>query len=298
MSITTETGPGIDALAVQKLPPDLVLMKMENEQIMTMAAARPRDHGKIKDEIVGQMTLYPSFAAEAVYTKPVGKDPDTHVMKFASGLSIRAAESLREAYGFNRVGTCIEPIPGSTRDEYRLTATFVDYQKGMVWQDSEIITPFYRTRGGNMVRMPDDRFFNVHAKARRSILVREVILRSVPAGLKSEVFEMANRLMDERLDDATIEKITKEFATIGVEKAMLEELIGRTTANWSKTDRKTILGIWQAIKDGETTIDEAFGREVVGGESVPNITKGDAIKAKLQAKMAKAEEGQQTLGDA
>jgi len=286
---------------MQRLPPDLVLMKIENETIMTMAASRPRDHKKIKEEIVAQLEAYPSFAAEAIYNKPVGRDPDTHEMKFAEGLSIRAAESIREAYGYNRVGTTLDPIPDSARDEYRLTATFVDYQKGMVWQDSEIVTPWYKSRQGKMVRMPDDRFFNVFVKARRSILVREVILRSVPAGLKSELFEMASRLMDEKLNDATVQKIMAEFGKINVTREMLEKMLGRTTANWSQTDKKTIAGLWQAIGDGETTVAEAFDvpapDESASTKEAPASQEPGAITADdLKANTPKAEPAKEKTG--
>ena len=51
---------------VAELPPHLALMKMENDTIQSLAAARPRDHESIKADLTSQMVAYPSFASEAV----------------------------------------------------------------------------------------------------------------------------------------------------------------------------------------------------------------------------------------
>ena len=283
---------------LQRLPPDLVLMKMENESIMAMAASRPRNHKKILAELKEQLDAYPTFAAGAIYEKPVGKD-DSGQMKTVRNLSIRAAESIREAYGFNRVSTTAEPIHGED-DRLRLTATFVDYQKGMVWSDTVIITPWYKSRGGSMVKMPEDRYLNVEVPRRRSILVREVILRSVPAGLKSELFELADRAMEEGLDDKTITRLVAEFGAMGVHLDALEAFAGHTTANWTKTDKKKLLGVWQAIQDNETTVAEAFGITVgsIPPKKVRDIVAADVTLADVMPPAKKVEPAPGIVGPA
>jgi hypothetical protein len=41
---------------------------------------------------------------------------------------------------------------------------------------------------------------------------------------------------------------------------MLEKLVGRPRSmGWMQNDRARLLNIWNAIKDGETSIDEVFG---------------------------------------
>lgn len=249
------TGNG--AQAVASLPADLAIMKLENENIMALAAARPRDHKKIVGEIVAQLDAYPSFAAEAVYAKPVGRTEAGEPI-YARGLSIRAAEAVAEAYGYCRVRVDTTIVDA---DHVKVEATFTDYQKGRIWQDASVVSRFYKTHGGKMARYNEDRFFGVVVRAECSRRIRECILRSVPPGLRSELMTMADRKVDELLDDNTIQKIIAQFSTKGVSLADLERHIGRTrTAGWTKDDRRGLLELWNAIADGHVTVREAFGK--------------------------------------
>jgi predicted Zn-ribbon and HTH transcriptional regulator len=231
---------------------------MENENISALAAAKPRDHAKIRSELAAQIDAYPSFVRTAIYTKPVGKD-DNGQMKYARGLSIRAAEAIAEAYGFCRIRADVSPIDDNT---VKVEATFSDYQKGRIWQDGGLLSKFYKDRHGRMQRVPDDRFFNVTVKAEVSKRVREVILRSVPPGLRSELAEMVEARIDDLLDDATVAKIVANFAGKGVTREMLEAHIGRTMkAGWTKEDRKNLIGLWNALEQEETTVAEIVGED-------------------------------------
>lgn len=241
---------------VAELPPHLALMKMENDTIQSLAAARPRDHESIKADLTSQMVAYPSFASEAVYSKPVGRDQGGS-MKYARGLSIRAAEAVAEAYGYCRVRSDVTPVDDDT---VRVEATFTDFQKGRIWSSAGLLSKFYRSRGGKMTRHADDRFYGLVVKAEESRRIREVILRSVPPGLRSELMEMAERQIDDLLDDTTVHKIVGQFSTKGVEEEVLEKFVGRTRqAGWTKQDRRDLLGVWNAIVDEEVTIDSVFG---------------------------------------
>lgn len=283
-----DSGPSMDlqVAAVKSLPADMAIMRMENENIMSLAAARPRDHAKIKNEIVAQLEAYPSFAAAAIYSKPVGRENDkctqcgselyrkngqraercfkcgsTDIeegkMKYARNLSVRAAEAIAEAYGYNRVRCDVIPVDNDT---VKVEATFTDYQKGRIWQAAAMVSKFFRKRNGQMERIPDDRFYNVVVKAEQSRCIREAITRSVPPGLRSELFDMAEKRLATLLDDPTVNKILAKFATRGVTLEQIEKRIGRTRAmGWTEQDRLDLLGVWNALEDGETTVAEAFG---------------------------------------
>lgn len=247
------------AEAIANLPRDLALVKIENDQIMAMAAARPRNYKRILDDLREQLESYPSFAEEAVYCKPVGKDKDGQ-MQFARGLSIRSAEAISEAYGYNRVSTTVDPV-AEEPDNRRITATFVDYQRGRVWQESVVLSPWYKTRYGKMKRHNEDRFLNVVVKAERSKVVREAILRCVPAGLKSELTEIAERAQSRVCTEEQAERLIEAWETKGLALEDLEAVIGKTRSNWSQGDRLRMAQLWNAVESGETSLDELRQRE-------------------------------------
>ena len=78
----------IDAAA--NLPRDLAVVKMENDQIFALAAARRRDMSAIGSSLPRCQT-FPQFADDAIY-EAVRQD-ESGKMKYARGLSVRAAEA-------------------------------------------------------------------------------------------------------------------------------------------------------------------------------------------------------------
>lgn len=276
-----DTAEERQAMAIAKLPQHLAVIKMENDNIQSLAAAHPRNYESVKRDLLAQLDAYPSFAAEAIYAKPVGKD-ESGRQKIARGLSIRAAEAIAEAYGFCRVRTDVTPVDDDT---VKVEATFVDYQKGRIWQDGGLVSKWYkggRAQGYKMIKHADDRFYGVVVKAEISRRVREVITRSVPPGLRAELFDMAERRMATLLTDDKVKKLVGSFAGIGVTQAMVEGYIGRTAAaGWTEEDRIDLLGLWNAIKEGETTVADAFGEHgyKAPGADAPKAAPAGPVKA-------------------
>jgi hypothetical protein len=247
-----------NSLTTQLQSSDVSLMKLENETIATLAAANPRDHESIKEEMRQQMESYPTFAESLIYSVPVGKDYNGQ-MKYARGLSIRAAEAVAEAYGYNRVRCEVDPIDDET---VKVTATFTDLQRGRVWQDVGLVSKFYKSRNGKMQKHNDERFYGLVVKAEMSKRVREVILRCVSSGLRSELQSMAERYMAKMLSGDGVSKIVDSFNRIGVDVQTLENYIGRPVgAGWTEDDRVTLLSIYNAIKDGQVTVALAFSEK-------------------------------------
>lgn len=236
--------------------PELLQLKMENETIMAECRLHPRDFDSIKADLLEQLQAFPELATDAIYHKPVGKDQNGNE-KFATGLSVRAAEALAEAYGYNRIRSDVSELDA---DKVKVEATFTDYQKGRVWQDAGILSKTYKDRYGKPARWNDDRFYNVVVKAEVSKRVREVIMRSVNTGLKAWFENECDKISAGLLDDKTINKILDQYASKSVTLEMLEGLVGRPRAmGWTQVDRQRLLGVWNAIRDGETSVAEAFG---------------------------------------
>jgi len=253
---------------------NMAMMKMENESIQSHAMAKPRDIKAIKDDIKEQIDHYPAFAEKMVYARPVGIDQKTGKQKIARGLSIRAAEALAEAYGFNRIRCEADDIDD---DKVRITATFTDLQRGRIWQDVGIVSKNYKSRYGKMERFDDHRFYSLVLKSEMSKRVREVILRCISAGLKEELRQLAEQYMAKMLSGEGVSKIVDRFAELNVDIPKLESYVGRPIGNgWTDDDRVTLLSTYNAIKDGVTTVKEVFGakKEVEeGGTSLEQALK-------------------------
>jgi len=245
------------AQAVASIPQGMAVIRMEMETMTALAAAHPRNLEAIKEDLAAVLQAFPLLAEEAVYNKPVGKDERTGQQKYARNLSIRAAEALAECYGFNSVSSDLETVDEST---VKITATFCDYQRGRIWRDATIVSKFYRARTGQMIKIADDRFYNVTVKAEKAKAIRETIIRSVNAGLKAWFWDQCEKIVDSMLDQGTVQKILGQFSTRGISQEQLERHLGKPlSAGWTKQDRKDLLGVWNALKDGETTVEEAFG---------------------------------------
>jgi hypothetical protein len=299
--MTTDlTAPNqVEALAA--MPRDLAIMRMENDSIMSLAAARPRDYEVIKKDLATQLAAFPVLATEAIYNKPVGRGedicqdcgsnnfPDKKTrktvsqcwkckspkvkpgeMKYAQGLSVRAAETLAECCGFNSIRCDVTPLDDTT---VKVNASYTDYQRGRTWHDGGIVSKMQKRKDGSMELINEDRFYNVVLKAEKSKYLREVIVRSLPAGLKAWFWEQCEKISEGLLDDKTVERIVGQFSAKNVTPEMLEELLGVTRAQgWNKAHRQTLLGLWNAIKDGETTVAEAFGLESGSPSKQPENT--------------------------
>lgn len=247
VAVPTETPEALET--IQAIPTNMALMKMQDDTIVALAKAMPRDYEKIRDDLMAQLDAYPSFSAEAIYSKPVGKKDGKQV--YATGPSIRMAEALAEAYGYNRVRCDVMPLPDG---KVLLEASFMDYQRGRVWQDSGIVTPWYRSASGAMTKMPEDRFYDLKVKAEKSKLIREVILRSIPPGLRADLVGAAEKKLETLLDDKAVDIIVAKFSKKNVSAEELEGHVGRSrAAGWTTEDRKNLLGLWNALEAGEVT---------------------------------------------
>lgn len=289
MATDLQTYPqsGSEISAVAQLPPDMMLLKMENESIMAVARTAPRDPMKIVAQLQQLIDAYPAAADEAIYSKPVGTvlevtcggcgiryevnkiEPDTccptcdskqigptrKVKKFAEGLSVRAAESIRSIYGYTRLATTTEQLADG---KVKLTGVLVDYGAGNVTSDERIVSPFYRARGGKMERTPEDRFLGVVVKAEKAKLRRDVILDNTPNIVKAMFRDACEKKLEQLMTPEEVEqKILPAFAKYGLTPDHLDKIIGHPhKLGWREEDRLALKKIYNALKNEETTVRE------------------------------------------
>lgn len=285
------------ANAIANLPKGLAVLKMQHDSVMAAAAAHPRNLVLIVKSLKDQLAAFPSFAGKAVYNKPVGREHNRcgkcgaefkdyrdrkckncqeinvelfkgHTLKegqvelkvgqmrHAEGLSIHAAEALIAEWGHCAI--TVEAIDVDLQNA-EITVSFVDLQNGQMRRQTKSVSKYITYRSGGQSKIDDDRFWNVVIPAKTSILLREVVLRSVPASVKEELFIAAKEAQEESLTNDQINQILETFAGKGVSQRHIEIYLGRPMERWTSADRGKLLGVWRALQDGETTIEELFG---------------------------------------
>ena len=292
--------------AAEQLPRDMMLLKMENESIMAAARIAPRQNEVVIKQLQSLLDAYPAAADEAIYCKPVGtvyltecakckhryelgfkeKDkpecpkcgrPDINwqrkVQKYAENLSIRAAETIRTLYGFNRLATVAEQLPDG---KVRITGVFVDYATGTMTSDERIVSPHYKGRGGRMETMAEDRFLNVHVKSEKSKLRRDIILDSVPAVVKAAYRDRCEKKISELVTVGKIESdVLPYMRKLGFTDEQVDLLVGKPkTMGWTQEDLLQLRKIATALKNEEVTIAELLDDliEKPGGNGSPQET--------------------------
>ncbi len=259
-----------ELLTKQSASRELMAMKVENETIMAECRVRPRDMAAIKAQLAGLLLNFPEFADDAIYSKDVGGG------KIAEDLSVRAAEALAEAYGWNRIRADVTPVDADT---VKVEATFTDFQSGRIWQDAVIVSKWYtisKTKGGGRARHADDRFNDTVAKAAKSKVIREVICRSVNPALKAWFKNECYKVMAQSVKPEDADKIVEAWKGIGVTLQKLEQLIGKPRSmGWLVSDQLKLRTLYVAVRDGEQSIESLLnsGEESSMPKTAAELTK-------------------------
>ena len=104
-------------------------------------------------------------------------------------------------------------------------------------------------------------------------------MRSVPPGVRSELQNLAERMVARLLTNDTVEKIVSSFAGIGVSLSQLENLLNKPiNKGWTTEDRVTLQQVFTAIRDGETTIGEAFSHKHEGEQRTEVKSLSEAVQ--------------------
>ena len=244
------------------------LVKLENHTQMMIALQHPRDEAKILEAAVNEMVIYEEAAEEAVYQKPVGRDKDG-VMQFAEGLSVRAAEALALRWGNNAFGAEITADDGETVSG---VATWLDYESNNRRTFPFRVSRKYKARGGTMKRHAEDRFNDIVVPAKLSRVLREVILRSLPAGLK-KAYERKAREITAKKGQNQAAGIIKGFAYYGVGQKDVEALVQKPMQAWGDDEIVKLVRIGTALKQGETTVEQLFSAGEETAKPTPSSPK-------------------------
>ena len=232
------------------------LVKLENTTQMQVAVQRPRNEDRVLSAALAELERYPSMADEAIYSKPVGKDPNTNAMKYVEGLSIRAAESLANRWA-NSAYAC--DVVHEDQGAITIAAIFMDYEGNTRHVVRRRISKFYKKKNSTQIAQYSPDRLDVVVAAGMSKLLREAILRSLPAGLKKEYEYKAYKVLEMQPLEQRQIAIVARFKEVGIKKDALETHAGKKIEQLTAEDLKVYTGLLNAIRDGEISAEEALG---------------------------------------
>jgi len=229
-----------------------VISKAEIDVQISTAHQYPRSMQTFKRRALEMVTLDEETAASCIYRRPVGKKPNGSV-EYAEGMSVRMAEIVGACYGNLRVGAqLIEQTPRQVK-----ARGFAHDLESNFASTSEVVESTVKSGGGVF----SERMATVVAKA------------AVAKARRDATFQVVPRALCKALEGAARKTAIGTEATIGKRRSLISDWINKLGIDagrvWSAlgingiddvglVEMETLTGIRTALKDGDTTIDEAF----------------------------------------
>lgn len=224
-----------------------LLNRSEIEQQIATARRFPRSVKKFRDEALQMVTLSESVAEQCIYALP--RDGKT-----IEGPSARFAEVIASAWGNCRAGARVVDDSG---EFVTAQGVFHDLERNVA-----ITYEVQRRITGKNGRRYSADMIGVTANAACSIALRNAILKGVPKAFWDDMYGAARQVimgdiktLSNRRASAvaafqkfgvSADQIVTKLGIAGVEDISLEHLV-------------VLKGLLTAIKDGDTTPEDAFG---------------------------------------
>lgn len=233
-----------------------------NQQIAT-AHRFPRSFTSFRRRVYQMVTIDTETAESCIYAIP--RDG-----KMIDGPSIRFAELLLVAWGNHRSAAEVTSI-----DEEFIVASGVFFD---LETNGAIQAKVMRRITGKPSRdFPKGKRFSqdmiaTTGNAACSIALRNAVLRGIPKALWKDLFDEAKKVAagSAQTFASRRDKAMKELGTQGATPEQVFALLGVKGLEDMTTEHVVHLrGLHNAIRDGETTVDETFGKPLKPGEVAP-----------------------------
>jgi len=262
-----------------------------NQQIVT-AKKFPRSIKEFVREATEMATLSEQVAMECMYSLK-RKDKDGSV-KVIEGPSARMAEIVASAWGNCRAGARV-----IAEDDRFVTAqgAFIDLQRNVA-----ITYEVKRRISGKYGKFSDD-MIGVTANAACSIALRNAVFKGVPKAFWNEIFQKARQtaIGDSKSLAKRRGDMLAAFGKMGVSADEVYAYLGVPgEADISLDHIGLLIGVYQAIKEGETDVDQTFRPKTQEAGNVGDSSVGSKFgkgKTDTQGDAGKQGEGQGTAGN-
>lgn len=233
-------------------------------QIST-AKAYPRNIKKSIENAIAIVGIDQETAKTCTYSVPRGGKPIT-------GPSVHLAKILAQVWGNMRIEAKVVSI-----DARQVTSEAICFD---LENNLAIKAQVKRSIVGKSGRFSDD-MITVTGNAANSIALRNAILSVIPRAIVDKVYNTAKQAITGDISDATKLTAKKKQVFDGLkdayevtEKEALVAIGKASLANVTGDDLVILIGIAQAIKDGDTSVEQAF-KGVKVSASAPTIDPDD-----------------------
>jgi hypothetical protein len=260
----------------QEVAPTLPMTAGGSVDVQVATARRyPRSIATFIRRATEMATLTPEIAASCVYALPRGG-------KTIEGPSARLAEIVASAWGNLRIQA------GATdNDERYITA------RGEAWDVESNVAIGFEVRRRITNRKGDtydDDMITVTGNAAASIALRNAVFKAVPSSFWKPIYQKCRHVIagDAKTFAARRDDMLKAFMVAGVTPERLCAGIGlKGVADITLDHMATLVGVLNAIKEGETTIEEAFPEG--GGLGAPQASTRKSRMARSQQRPTPAQ---------
>jgi len=230
------------------------LAKIEIDTQIATAKQYPRDPAAAREKVRALILASPQIAEQCFYH--LERDNKAKGDKtIIEGASVRFAEFVVHSWGNLRVQT---RIVGNDGKQLTIQGVCHDLESNSAVQVE--INRRITTREG---RTFSEDMQVVTANAGNAIAYRNAVFKTVPAALFSDIIEEAKALVRKSIEQNLSNRIGKMFASfggLGVTPAMLYEyLCVGGEEDITAANVQDLLGVFNAIKEGSTTVEETFG---------------------------------------
>jgi hypothetical protein len=226
----------------------------------------PRNLAKFNDNVIATVTISEEVAAVCGYTLP-------RAQKQIQGPSVHLARIMAQYYGNLRVekrGTMIS-------DKY-LTAEAIAFD---LESNYAIKVEARRKILDRYGKRYNDDMINTTMLAAMAVAERNAILAVIPKGFVDEAYKAAQqKLTGDLSDEKKLSLARKKMVEIFLKEYDVKEpeilsIFGKTSITQiNQEDIASLRGLYRALKDGDTTVDNAFQREKGENEN------GETVKEK------------------
>lgn len=220
---------------------------------VSTARAFPRNIKRATDNSIAIVTLDVETAKTCTYSVPRGGKPIT-------GPSVHLAKILAQTWGNLRVQAKVVAI-----DAKQITSQAIAWD---LENNLAIQVEVKRSIVSKTGRFSDD-MINVTSNAANAIALRNAVLSVIPKAVIDKVYKAAQQMItgdvsDENKMKAKRKEVFEQLqGAYGVKEAEILAAIGRASINHVTADDIVVLiGIGTAIRDGDTTVDQAFKKNV------------------------------------